>query len=134
MSAAGFSKGPPLSLRLREQLHGVLYAGNKKDVPAAIALADKIMQRLAGVTGVVADDGDLQPVIHELLQNLARKSAAEDEEGLRERGLVEDQPFAAVSYFALMAASSAALASAIGSPGTTCAMLCSAPKISVFMD
>ena len=57
-----------------------------------IGLADKVPQRLAGVVGVVAVNGGLEPVVHQLLQDVSRHAGAENEKVAAHQALVDGQP------------------------------------------
>ena len=59
---------------------------------AMIGLADKVPQRLAGVVGVVAVNGGLEPVVHQLLQDVSRHAGAENEKVAAHQALVDGQP------------------------------------------
>ena len=80
------------SLRVRQPLDGLLHGGHEKEVFAMIGLADKVPQRLAGVVGVVAVNGGLEPVVHQLLQDVSRHAGAENEKVAAHQALVDGQP------------------------------------------
>src|SRR6478752_1438089 len=79
LSAPARPRTRPSTGQPRAQLvHGI----HKPDVPGTVGLADEGPQRRTGggVPGDVADYDDPQPVVHELLQNLAGQTRCEGEE------------------------------------------------------
>ena len=58
--------------------------GNKKYTLAFIALIDKIFERFAGITRVIAINCNASTIVGVLLQNLTSKASAEDEKVLND--------------------------------------------------
>ena len=78
-----------------------------------IGLADKVPQRLAGVVGVVAVNGGLEPVVHQLLQDVSATPVLRMKKSLHTRRLSMASLDTPVSYRTDMARSRAAPASVI---------------------
>lgn len=71
---------PPGKYLLAEFLNGFFFGRHKEETSAVIALIDKIMERLAGVAGVITDKGCADTVICEFLEDFPGKPRTEDEE------------------------------------------------------
>ena len=79
----------PLIKRHSCQLHHCLIQGSYKEYVAAfVALIHKVPQGFAGIVRVVADDGKLHPIGHELLQYLACHPCGQHKKVLAEGGFV----------------------------------------------
>lgn len=94
----------------------------KKHIAPAIGFAHEILQRLAGIMALVAENGDFETIIDQLLQRFSRKPRTQNEKSFASALYSIASLSAPVSHRARIASSSSASAFAIASSPVTTVM------------